>query len=271
MVDGGKHLGSAVLGLGLLAAAWACWSGRWKAWSRIAVLPAAPIALAPGLGLCFLLAGIGAVLEPGPRDVLFAFALLAAALGCLIAVWGPSWYGPRWYRDRDRTFDPLVPLNAAVASVGGGGGRTQPSSEAIAKELCSGRVPISRWRAHLVSDAWGRTSAMQRIGVVRGHLLLYQEALVFAANAGEDKMRGAPVVQFVPAASIIGVRRVPAGTRPDEAAPALPDLPSRVIPRLRVWTEDEAWVFETAGATKRAREIERRYVGSPSPEIVEER
>jgi hypothetical protein len=257
--------GAISIGLVLLAVSWMCWTGRWRAWSRLATLPAFPIALAPGLGLCFVLAGIGELLPSGPRGVLFALALLSAAAGIVIGVWDPDWYGPRWYRERDRSFDVSVPLNAAIAATApmelGGA-----ASGAVARAAMGGGEPLARWRAHLVSDVHGRPSAMQRIGIVRGHLLLYPDALVFAADAREDGMRGRSVVEVLPAGSIVAALRVAAGTGPDGAQrrPAR-DLPSMAMPRLRVETVDGVHVFETMRASRRAREIEERYLRAPGP------
>lgn len=253
------------IGAGLLAVSWMCWTGRWRAWSRIAMLPSVPITLAPGLGLCLLLAGIGLLLPPGARDVLLGLGFLAVVAGFVLGMWDPKWYGPRWFRERDMSYDLSVPLNAAIAT----SVRSKPaeSSDALARARMGGREPDARWRAHLISDEHGRPSAMQRIGVVRGHLLLYPDALVFAADVREDRMRGAPVVDVIPASAIVAVRRVPAGSRPDGARSG-PDLPSRVMPRLRIDTADGARVFETASAGRRARELEARYLASgavPAP------
>jgi hypothetical protein len=124
------------------------------------------------------------------------------------------------------------------------------------------REPDARWRAHLVSAEHGRPSAMQREGVVRGHLLLYPEALVFAADVREDRMRGRPVVKVIPAADIFAVRRAPAGAQAD-GSKAGNDLPSRVMPRLRIETGEGPVVFETASAGRRVRELESRYTREP--------
>ena len=102
-----------------------------------------------------------------------------------------------------------MPLNAAIASTV----RTDPgaaASEAIVRARL-GQEPLARWRAHLVSDEHSRPSAMQRIGVVRGHLMLYPEAIAFAADVREDRMRGAPVVDIIPAGN---GDRAPAASRP---------------------------------------------------------
>lgn len=250
-------------GIALLAVAWLCWSGRWRAWSRIAVLPSMPITLAPGLGLCLVLVGIGGLAPAGVRGAFYAPALLAAGAGIVLAVWDPDWWGPRWYRERDREFDLSVPINAAIASsvrseLGGA------SSEALVHARL-GREPLARWRAHLISDEHGRPSAMQRVGVVRGHLMLYPEAIAFAADAREDRMRGTAVVAIVPAGKLIAARRVAAGTRPDGATRPAPDLPSRVMPRIRLDTLDGPHVFETASAGRKVREIEQRYLGGREP------
>ena len=122
--------------------------------------------------------------------------VLALLAGIVIWMWDPKWYGPSWYRERDATYDTSVPLNAAIAA----SVRTTPtitSARAVGRD-----EPLERWRAHLISDEHGHPSAMQRIGVVRGHLLLYEDALVFAADVREDRMRGAPVTVVIPAESI---------------------------------------------------------------------
>src|SRR5215216_6615036 len=234
--------GAIAVGIALLAAAGLCWSGRWRRWARIAVLPAVPITLAPGLGLCLVLTGIGGLVPAGVGGAFYALALLAATAGIVLALWEPDWWGPDWFRQRDRAFDLSVPINAAIASsvrseLGAG------SSEAVVRARL-GQEPLARWRAHLV---------------------LYPEAIAFAADAGEDRMRGAPVVDVVPAGRLIAARRVSAGTRPDGGTRPAPDLPSRVMPRIRLDTVDGPRVFETASAGRKVREIEELYLGGREP------
>ena len=172
-------------------------------------------------------------------------------------MWDPKWYGPAWYRERDTTYDTSVPLNAAIAA----SVRTTPTATSQGVARAEGRgEPLERWRAHLISDEHGHPSAMQRIGVVRGHLLLYEDALVFAADVREDRMRGAPVTVVIEADSIRAVNRVPAGSRPDGARSG-PDLPSRVMPRLRIDTDDGPVFFEAARAGRRAEALAERYLG----------
>ena len=255
--------GAIVVGLVLLTVSWVCWTGRWRGFARIAVLPSMPLTLAPALGLCLVLIGIGGLVPDGMRGAFYAPALLVATAGLVLAFWDPDWWGPRWFRERDREFDLGVPINAAVAStVRSGPGAA--SSEAVVRARL-GQEPLARWRAHLVTDEHSRPSAMQRIGVVRGHLMLYPEAIAFAADVREDRMRGAPVVQIVPAGELVAARRVSAGTRPDGGTRPAPDLPSRVMPRLRLDTHDGPVVLETASAGRRASELERRYLGGRQP------
>ena len=66
--------GAIVVGIGLLAVAWLCWSGRWRAWSRIAMLPSVPITLAPGLGVCLVMIGLGGLMPAAIRGAFWQYA-----------------------------------------------------------------------------------------------------------------------------------------------------------------------------------------------------
>src|SRR5918996_135285 len=233
------------IGLVLLALAWVCWSGRWRGWSRIAMLPSMPITVLPAVGLVLITAGAGELVGPPVSSVLYALAVASGLAGVVLWMWDPKWYGPAWYRERDSTYDVSVPINA----------------ERAVREAVGGDEPLERWRAYLVSDEHGHPSAMQRIGVVRGHLLVYDEALAFAADIREDRMRGAPVTVVIPGDTILAVNRVRAGSRPDGAQTG-PDLPSRVMPRLRVDTDDGPVFFEAARAGRRAQALAERYLGA---------
>ncbi len=244
------------IGLVLLGIAWVCWSGRWRAWSRIAMLPLMPITALPAAGVMLIAVGLGGMAGAPLQGVLYGVALLAAVAGFVVWMWNPEWYGPAWYRSRDTTYDVAVPLNAAIAT----SVRTPlaRSSESAVRAAAGPGEPLERWRAHLVSDAHGHPSAMQRVGVVRGHLFVYEDALAFAADEREDRMRGQAVTVVIPAGSILTVERVSAGSRPDGAETG-PDLPSRVMPRLRVETSDGDWYFEAARAGRRAAALAERY------------
>ena len=137
------------IGLVLLALAWLCWTGRWRAWSRIAMLPLMPITALPAVGIVLIAAGVGDLAGPPVSGVVYAVALAAALAGIVLWLWDPKWYGPAWYRERDTTYDLSVPLNAAIATTV----RTPvaDSSDAAARSAAGPGPPLDRWRAHLVS------------------------------------------------------------------------------------------------------------------------
>lgn len=250
-----------VIGLLGLAVAWACWTGRWRWWAKVAVMPQMAITLLPAVSAMFVLLGIGGVAGQPVRGICFALIFVLVVPGFVLAMWGPEWYGPRWYRERDRDYDLSIALNAAVAA----SVRTDPgadASESVARRVMGGRDPEERWAAYLASDAYGRPSAMQRKGHVRGHVLVYPDALVFAAAVGEDRMRGAPVVEVVPAGDIRAVQVVPPGSRADGSR-SRPDLPAWIRPRLRIETGKGPVVLETANAARRQHELEARYLAAP--------
>ena len=87
-----------------------------------------------------MLTGIGGLVPAGVGGAFYALALLAATAGIVLALWEPDWWGPDWFRQRDREFDLSVPINAAIASsarseLGAG------SSEAVVR---IGNIPSER-------------------------------------------------------------------------------------------------------------------------------
>jgi len=259
------HVALIAAGTALLALGGSAATGRWRGWARDLAGGPMAITLVPACGLMLVVLGLAPVLPDGLRDVLFMATLLALFAGFVLFLWQPDWLGPRWSRERDRSaLHQDVPLNAAILStvkpdLGASG------SEATAVGMFRGRTPVSRWRAHLVSDRYGHPSAMQRAGVVRGHLLVFPEALVFAAGQDEDRMRERPVVEVLTAEGITGARRWRAGRGPDGRT-LRRDLPSWVMPRLRVDTTDGAWVFESSRAGALLAEIEHSYLSRPRSE-----
>jgi hypothetical protein len=250
------HVLLIAIGIVLMAMSWVCWTGRWRGWSRIAMLPLAPITMLPAVGVLFVVMGVFDIVPAPLPGILAALTFVVLLAATVIWVWDPKWYGPAWYRSRDDSYDLSVALNAAIASTVRSG-RSITSEQAV-RETGRGE-PLERWRVHLVSDEHGHPSAMQRVGVVRGHLLVYEDALVFAADAREDRMRGEPVTVVIPRDSIFAVNRVSAGSRP-EGVRTGPDLPSRVMPRLRVDTDNGPVFFEAARASRRAAALAERFV-----------
>jgi hypothetical protein len=94
-----EHLLLVAAGIVQLAVAWMCWSGRWRGWTDMAVLPLAPITMLPAVGLLFVAMGAGPVLPSVPRGVLYAITLVALAAAAVVWLWDPRWYGPAWYRE----------------------------------------------------------------------------------------------------------------------------------------------------------------------------
>jgi len=83
-----------------LAVAWMCWSGRWRAWTDMAVLPLGPITALPAVGLLFVALGAGPLVPAVPRGVLYAVTLMALLAAVVLWLWAPAWYGPAWYRSQ---------------------------------------------------------------------------------------------------------------------------------------------------------------------------
>jgi hypothetical protein len=93
-----EHVFLTAAGVAQLAVAWMCWSGRWRAWTDMAVLPLAPITALPAVGLLFIAMGLGPLLPSAARGVLYAVTFVALLAAAVIWMWSPSWYGPEWYR-----------------------------------------------------------------------------------------------------------------------------------------------------------------------------
>jgi hypothetical protein len=111
-----EHAVPIAIGLLLLAVAWACWSGRWRAWSRIAVFPLMPLTMLPAVGVMFVAMGGGGLLPSPLEGILYGIATLVVLAAFVLVMWDPKWYGPAWYRERDATYDLSVPINAAIAA-----------------------------------------------------------------------------------------------------------------------------------------------------------
>jgi hypothetical protein len=93
-----EHALLAAAGVVQLGVAWMCWSGRWRKWTDMAVLPLAPITMLPAVGLLFVAMGLGPVLSSVPRGVLYAITLVALVCAAVVWIWDPPWFGPSWYR-----------------------------------------------------------------------------------------------------------------------------------------------------------------------------
>ncbi len=92
----------ALVGVGLLVFAVACWTGRITWWTR-SVMPPWATVFTPALGLLLLgnaLADVTDSVAVGAVLYVPCFALFV--LGFVVAIKEPRWSGPRWYREARR-------------------------------------------------------------------------------------------------------------------------------------------------------------------------
>jgi hypothetical protein len=83
------------LGAALIWSSWMCWIGRRRGFARIAVAPAMPLAVAPGIGLWLLVAALGDSVPSPLSGILIGIGVLSSTVGLVIALWDPDWFGPR--------------------------------------------------------------------------------------------------------------------------------------------------------------------------------
>jgi hypothetical protein len=247
----GTQILAVLIGLACLAGTALVWSGRLPGPGKALLTPNWAWTALPVVGFVALAYGIDGG-GAGPATVV-AFPLVIA--GFVMLVWQPSWFGPRWWRERDpadlgQEYGP----NAALLAVAKPGLGSQGSLAAIEREMAP-EQPLAKVKAALVTERHGRPSAAQRRGVVEGWLLLYERGLVFAANALEDKMRESPVIERLPAADLRSASRVRAGT----GQSGVRDVKTLVMGRLRVDGAHGSWILETRRPDRLLAELDRRY------------
>jgi hypothetical protein len=93
-----EHALLVAVGVAQLALAWMCWSGRWRRWTDMAVLPLAPITMLPAVGLLFVAMGLGPLLPSAGESVVYGITFAALVAAAVLWLWDPPWYGPEWYR-----------------------------------------------------------------------------------------------------------------------------------------------------------------------------
>ena len=123
-------------------------------------------------------------------------------------------------------------------------------------------LPIVGFDVQLVGDDFGRPSVYQRRGMVIGELTLYPSGLVFAANPDEDRFRREATLREIPAESIRGAERWPAGRDADGHRQKRSDLWQRVIPRVRIETVDGPLVFQCRRAKELIAAVEEHFLGA---------
>lgn len=248
------HVIAVLAGLACLAGSWAVWSGHYKAAGKDLLHPNWAWTVVPALAAVLLAYGLEPLLGDVASWVFGVLALLAFAL----FFWQPDWFGPRWWRERDRSdLGQEWGTNALLLGLTKPGmGDSGSLSQALA--MMAPEEPSTRMRGALVTARHGRPSAGQRPGVVEGWLLLYERGVVFAASAMEDKMREAPVVERLAAADMRSTRRVPRGTQEDGGR-RVRDVKTLVMGRVEVGARGGDWVVETRSPGRLVRELEQRY------------
>jgi len=88
------------LGLGCAVVSVLVWRGTWRSWVG-GPTGSAPLFVFPaGALLAVDYAAVVALPEGRTGSTIAAPLLLAAILVIVLGLWGPSWFGPRWYRER---------------------------------------------------------------------------------------------------------------------------------------------------------------------------
>jgi hypothetical protein len=250
------HVAATLVGIGGLATAWLVWSGRWRSLGLSVIAANWAWTSLPFMAMVLLSYG----LQPLVGNVLYAITFPIAIACVVLLLWEPKWFGPRWWRELDREGEPMsldAPDNAYLyaamgADLGSDGSIPQ------AERMMAGATLEARVRGTLVTDRFGRPSALQKPGVVEGEFRLYQRGIVFAATRMEDKMRRRPVVERLAGDRIRHVERLPRGTR-EGGGRSFRNLGTLVSTTLRIVAEGDSWIVETVHGRRLLAEMERLY------------
>lgn len=245
------ELGWGLGGVALLALGWVCWSGRWRTWAELTMIPGVPpaalITFLPCGGLVLVAYGFHRVL---PFWLTFAIAVplvFASPVILVLAVWNPDWLGPRWYRRFKRAF--AEPKGGDLTWWSRDPRQSGESSvEATRRHLESARSPPRSQSARLVRDPSARLASPPGVD---GEILFFPHAPVFAARGAE----GRSVEEIIAAESLQSAYEPAEGSvlGGSESRPWFHDP-------VCVDTAEGTWLFETRRAKHLAREIHRRYI-----------
>jgi hypothetical protein len=249
------------IGAGAAFATRLMWTGRWTSWARNPVFRSGgvtPMAVVAVFGFGVAAA---AALPGATGEAIATFAGLVAIVGVGLTFVGPEWTNPPWARATPDGLDPLDPLSAPLVK------HTTPDlgwhgSRAKTAMRHRDEAPVAGFEAQLVGDEFGRPSVYQRRGMVIGELTLYPSGLVFAATPDEDRFRKEATVREVPAEAIRGIERWRAGHDADGHRQKTSDLWQRVIPRVRIDTDDGPLVFQCRRAKELIAAVEEQYLGA---------
>ena len=229
------------------------WTGRWRSWTGELMLGplALPITLMPALAVFLLGIGLGMTEVVSSTSPVAAVALLLVIAGLLLSFFTPRWWGPRWYREAERPFEPNLrdPMTAmAMAS------STPAPPRGPLPPQFTGR-PIDSWRGSFVQrDEKGMSTALARNGKVEGRLNLYEAGVTFVAEGLATRLEAPPEPILVESGDVLDVRVVPAGAGPDGKKRRGRGLRS-LFKRLVIDTPEGPLLFEVQRATVVQREI----------------
>jgi hypothetical protein len=248
--------GTVLLGLAALA-----WLGIWRRWAGQILfglhgLPF-PLTLLPALGLMLVGGGLTSfevVAVSSPVNVVLYLAALALIV---LWFWGPSWFGPRWYRDEmESGGKPDVHDGLTAMAVG-----WFERDRIRHPEPFAGREPTTSWTAvWIFGDEDGpRPHALGRAGAVDGKLSLYPEGIAFVARKSETALRGPEPLWFeVPWSEFRGARSVPARCDPDGHKRPGPLFHRSWWPRLVIDSVTGPYLLEVGAVEKKIEAIESR-------------
>lgn len=244
------------------------WTGRWRDWSRQFFVGhvAMPITLFPGYGLGCLFIGVGQYAGPA-RSALYGIGSLFLLAGTVLTITTPRWWGPAWYRHRDRNAPPdrsdaLTDLAATGVEHGWGLGR----GSAAAAARFRGEQPFAHFGATWIfgDERMKKKSALTRGGSAAGRVSLYRSGLAFAAVTREDSVRGHPLSLVIDAGDVRDARVVRHGAGSDGRERPHRG-PQSLWPRLVIDTDDGSYLFEVAFAKRKSERIRAAYTQARTP------
>jgi hypothetical protein len=250
-------------GILLLTIAAACavatalaWSGRWSRWSQQVLAPF-PITIVPSVGAGSLgsgLAALGVTSSTSPLGMACFVVMLACFVMFLVT---PRWWGPRWYRERDRDAEPDLgdPISALVMA---GVRATAPADERASRSVAPADLgpALKTWKGSWIAGDESRPAAhgLTHAGAVEGRLQLHEGAVSFVASRVEDLLRDEPTVLVIRTGELRDVRVVPRGAGVD-GRPTEGHGSRSLFARLVLDTDDGSWLFEVQSARRTASRI----------------
>jgi hypothetical protein len=240
-----------LVGAAFLVASFRAWTGRWRSWSRRfgSRQGAAPITLYPALGAMALIAGLDTmgVAVPTPIGVVCLLALFVAWAFYFVT---PKWWGPRWYRQRNRAAPPDLsdPLTAVAYTAVAATDAPDQQPEHMEPPEEFGAV-LTSWRASWIAgdESGPAAHGLTHAGAIEGTLHLQERGLAFTSSRTEDLLRGEATGEAITASSVQGVRVVPRGAGPD-GQPREASGTRSLFPRLVVDTSRGPYLFEVLRA-----------------------